>query len=406
MKARIVLLNSDEAKRREYKAQLEKEGYEVDPNSSLDEARTDEIRRLERRAYRVEGNYEDRVWYVSKSKTMRPIQELLNNLRREGMKLENPEPAVAMVGEIGTGKEGIGRMIHLGSRRAGGPWISVNCAQLTGQSLDHELFGYERGAFNGADTTKPGLLEIAHGGTLFLDETNEMSLALQDKLLQAIQEKAFRRVGGSHDFSFDVRLIAASEVSLKAKVREGKFRDGLYQLLSVVSMDIPTLRERSEDIIPLAAEFAERSFKARGKSFTGFSPEAEIALRDYAWPGNVRELLSVVERAALISDGNGPLSARILYIPGPATGSVSGGPRLQMVSPMGVPDLSTNSDSSYTDLKKKWCDSFEREYLMTTLNRNGGNVSAAAREAKLDRSNFLRLLRRHGLSAQEYRKAA
>lgn len=365
--------------------------------------------RLEARVERVEGKVEDKFWYVSKAQAMAKTNEWLTVLRRESLRGEAEEPSVIIQGESGTGKEGIARMVHAGSRRARGPWVAVNCANFTETLLDSELFGHEKGAFTGANSLRRGLFEIAKGGTLFLDEIGEMDVKLQAKLLRVLQEKVFRRVGGTQDLDSDVRVIAATNRDLTARVKGGQFRDDLYHRLCRVVIELPALRERTEDIVPMATQFAENAFRNRGKTFGGFTQEAEEALRGYSWPGNVRELLNVIERMALLWEGNGSVSAKALAIPA-SSGSASGGTILQagrlesVTSPFHAPQDA--GVDGYMDLKKKWSDSFEREYLITALNRHGGNVSAAAREARLDRSNFLRLLRRHGLRAQEYRKAA
>jgi DNA-binding NtrC family response regulator len=373
----------------------------------LERENTDLVSRLEARVERIEGKAEDKFWYVSKSDSMAKVNEWLTVLRREAMRGDAEEPTVLILGESGTGKEGIARMVAAGSRRGKGPWVAVNCANFNEQLLESELFGHERGAFTGANTLKRGLFEIAKGGTLFLDEIGEMDVKLQAKLLRVVQEKAFRRVGGTADMETDVRVVAATNRDLLERVKAGAFRDDLYHRLSRVVVEIPSLRERSEDIVPMASQFAQRAFGARGKTFAGFTPDAEEGFRAYGWPGNVRELLNVVERTALVWEGNGPLTAKALSLPAttPPAGGFGGGPRLEAVtSPFH--SVASAGVESFTDLKKKWSDSFEREYLMAVLNRNGGNVSAAAREAKLDRSNFLRLLRRHQLRAQEYRKVA
>jgi DNA-binding NtrC family response regulator len=374
----------------------------------LERENTDLVDRLEARVSRVEGKSEDKFWYVSKSDAMTKVNEWLNVLRREAMRGDAEEPTVLILGESGTGKEGIARMVHAGSRRGKGPWVAVNCANFNEQLLESELFGHERGAFTGAQALKRGLFEIAKGGTLFLDEIGEMDVKLQAKLLRVVQEKTFRRVGGTADMDTDVRVVAATNRDLQERVESGGFREDLYHRLSRVVVEVPSLRERKDDVVPMATQFAERAFRSRGKTFGGFSPEAEEAFRGYTWPGNVRELLNVVERTALVWEGNGPLSAKALSLPiapGGAAAHNLYAPRLEAVTSPFQP-ASAAGVESYTDLKKKWSDQFEREYLVSVLNRHGGNVSAAAREAKLDRSNFLRLLRRHQLSAQEYRKVA
>jgi len=367
----------------------------------LEKENKDLVGRLESRIERVEGKAEDEFWYVSKDPVMTKTNEWLTVLRRESLRGDAEEPAVLILGESGTGKEGIARMIHAGSRRGKGPWVAVNCANFSEQLLESELFGHEKGAFTGAATQKRGLFEIAKGGTLFLDEVGEMDVKLQAKLLRVVQEKTFRRVGGTADLETDVRIVAATNQDLDQRVKGGKFREDLYHRINRVVLEVPALRDRTTDIVPMAAQFCERAFLRRGKTFTGFSPEAEEAVRGYSWPGNVRELLNAVERLALVWMGSGTIPASAFSIP---TGArAPGGSKLELVaSPYQSPENS--SADGYMELKKRWCDNFEREYLVSTLNRNGGNVSAAARESKIDRSNFLRLLRRHGLKAGSYRK--
>lgn len=369
----------------------------------LERENQDLVARLEARLERTEGKAEDKFWYVSKATTMEKVNNWLSVLRREAMRGDAEEPTVLVLGESGTGKEGIARMVHTGSRRGKGPWVAVNCANFNEQLLESELFGHERGAFTGANSLKRGLFEIAKGGTLFLDELGEMDVKLQAKLLRVLQEHVFRRVGGTADIETDVRVIAATNSDLQARVASGKFREDLFHRLNRVTVEIPALRERTEDVTAMATQFAERAFRARGKTFVNFAPDAEEGLRSYGWPGNVRELLNVVERAALIHEGTGTIGARELALPVSVQRAGPGGPKLELVtSAMGA--QGETGPNSYMDLKKKWSNSFEREFLVSILVRNTGNVSASAREAKLDRSNFLRLLRRHGLRAQEYRK--
>jgi DNA-binding NtrC family response regulator len=376
---------------------------------TLERDNTELVSRLEARVERIEGKTEDSVWYVSKSASMAKVNDWLSVLRREAMRGNAEEPTVLILGESGTGKEGIARMVHAGSRRGKGPWVAVNCANFNEQLLESELFGHERGAFTGATTMKRGLFELAKNGTLFLDEIGEMDIKLQAKILRVLQEKVFRRVGGTADIEADVRVIAATNRNLQARVTAGSFREDLFHRINRVVVEIPALRDRAEDIVPMATQFAENAFRSRAKAFKGFSPEAEQEMKNYSWPGNVRELLNVVERTALIFEGNGAVTGPSLGIP------AGGGSRAAAPGGLSVVPSSTKMDftlsatatgevASFTDLKKQWSDSFECEYLVNTLTRHNGNVSAAARESKLDRSNFLRLLRRHNLKAQTYRK--
>jgi DNA-binding NtrC family response regulator len=356
---------------------------------------------LQARVERVEGKAEDKYWYVSKSPAMGKVNEWLTVLRRESLRGDAEEPTVLIVGESGTGKEGLARMVHAGSRRGKGPWVAVNCANFNEQLLESELFGHERGAFTGATNLKKGLFEIARGGTLFLDEIGEMDPKLQAKLLRVLQEKVFRRVGGTADLESDVRVVAATNRNLPERVKGGQFREDLYHRLSRVVVDVPALRERIEDLVPMATEFAARAFRSRGKSFDGFTPEAQSSIRGYGWPGNVRELLNVVERAALLWSGHGMVGPRELGVPGGAGGDA---PRTRVLDGGAHTHTHTPGPGGYMELKKLWSDAFEKEYLLSALQRHGGNVSAAAREARIDRSNFLRLLRRHELKAQGFRK--
>lgn len=358
---------------------------------------------LEARIERIEGNSEDRYWYVSKDQSMEKVNEWLTVLRRESMRGEAEEPSVLILGSSGTGKEGIARMIHAGSRRGKGAWVAVNCANFNEQLLESELFGHERGAFTGANTLKRGLFEIAKNGTIFLDEIGEMDTKLQAKLLRVLQEKTFRRVGGTIDTPTDVRVIAATNTNVLEAVNNGRFREDLYHRLNRVVIEIPPLHVRKDDIVPMAIQFAMRGFKARCKEFKGFTTEAEAALKEYDWPGNVRELINLIERVALIYEGSGQVGVANLSLPVQTSGRAFNVPLKVVPSPYSAPD---NPEEGYMGLKKRWTENFEREYLIGTLSRHGGNVSAAAREAKLDRSNFLRLLRRYTLRAQEYRKAA
>lgn len=368
----------------------------------------DLVGRLEARIERVEGKDEDRYWFVSKASAMQKVNEWLNVLRRESMRGNAEEPAVLIMGESGTGKEGIARMIHSGSRRARGPWVAVNCANFSEQLLESELFGHEKGSFTGATSMKRGLFEIARGGTLFLDEMGEMDVKLQAKLLRVIQEKVLRRVGGTVDIETDVRVVAATNRDLESRVKSGKFREDLYHRVAKVVVEVPALRERGEDCVLMARQFAERAFHARGKDFKGFAADAEAVIKGYHWPGNVRELMNVMERVALLSETSGTVTAKALGLSNKTTSSAaapSNGVGLRVVSeiPQGETELESAEDS-YMALKKRWCDSFEKEFISRMLDKCEGNVSAAARESKLDRSNFLRLMRRHGIQSEGFKK--
>ncbi len=359
------------------------------------------LERLQHRVARAEGKREEETWYVSKARAMAKVNEWLDVLRRESMRMESEEPTVLILGESGTGKEGVARHIHSVSRRGKGPWVAVNCANFTDQLLESELFGHEKGAFTGALVQKKGLFEIAQGGTLFLDEIGEMDAKLQARMLRVLQEKNFRRLGGTADITTDVRIVAATNQDLPNRVKQGKFRDDLYHRLSRVVMELPPLRNRTEDIVPMAELFARRAFGSRGKTFAGYTEDAMAAMSGYTWPGNVRELLNVVERAALLFEGNSPLSETYLSLP-KTPGAVRGPKLVEAASEEGTA-LGEGEFGAYAAMKKRWERAFEKEYLVALLERNHGNVSAASREAKVDRSNLLRLMRRNGLKAEAYR---
>jgi len=217
---------------------------------------------------------------------------------------KSPTTTVLIQGESGTGKELIARAIHLASERKDARFVDINCAALSDTLLEAELFGYEKGAFTGAATTgKPGLFEVAHGGTVFLDEIGEMSLSLQAKLLRVLQERRFMRVGGVEDVKVDVRVIASTNRDLEQLVAEGKFRLDLYYRVGVVPIHVPPLRERREDIYPIALHYVDRFATAMDKKIKGITPEARAILESHSWPGNVRELKNVMERAVILCTG-------------------------------------------------------------------------------------------------------
>ncbi len=372
----------------------------------LEQENKDFVQRLEARVARVEGKDADLYWYVSKSKAMEPVNEWMKVLQRESMRGDAEEPPTLIIGESGTGKEGIARMVHAGSRRAKGPWIAINCANFNEQLLESELFGHEKGSFTGATTQKRGLFELAKGGTLFLDEIGEMDTKLQARLLRVLQEKTFRRVGGTADLTTDVRVVAATNQNLSRYISEGKFREDLYHRLSRVVVELPALRLRTEDIVPMSCKFFENAFQTRGKKFEGLTPAAEAALTTYTWPGNVRELLNVVERTALLWNHTGKVDQPNLRLPAVQVSSTAiSRPDTNFTPGLTIASFSTpESTPTYTHLKKQWSDAFEKEYLLNVLQRHQGHVTGAAKESGIDRSNFLRLLRRHGIHAQGFRE--
>ncbi|HEY5999033.1 MAG TPA: sigma-54 dependent transcriptional regulator [bacterium] len=237
----------------------------------------------------------DRV--VAESAAMRAVLEMVSRVASSGAS------TVLLQGESGTGKDLVAKALHYTGARAERPFMAINCASLPEQLLESEVFGHERGAYTDAKGAKKGLFELADGGTVFLDEIGEMRLDLQAKLLRAIEEKSFRRIGGVKDIQVDVRVIAASNKDLDAERRAGRFREDLFYRLNVVPIRLPPLRERPDDILPLAAYYMRVFNREFAKQVTGLAPAAEAALLRYRWPGNVRELKNVLERAILLHAG-------------------------------------------------------------------------------------------------------
>ena len=288
-----------------------------------------------------------------------------------------PTPStVLLTGETGTGKDLFARAIHALSPRAAGPWVKVNCGALPEPLLESELFGHERGAFTGAVARKLGRFELAHGGTLFLDEVGELSLALQVKLLQVIEEKAFVRVGGRETLTADVRVVAATNRDLEDAVRAGAFRQDLFFRLNVFPVRLPPLRERAGDVGRLADFFLSRAGLPPDK----LSPAARQALEGYAFPGNVRELEHLLERALILA-GPDPVGPEMLGLRGPGRG----------VAPaVALPEIPAEGLS---------LEELERGLILQALEKARGNKSRAARLLGLTRRTLYSRLEKHGLRA-------
>ncbi len=219
-------------------------------------------------------------------------------------KIAPSNSTVLIVGESGTGKELISRAIHDGSPRRDKPFIAINCAAIPETLIESELFGHEKGSFTGADAREIGIFEAANGGTVFLDEIGEMNVAMQAKLLRAIQEKEIRRVGGKVNIALDVRLVSATNKELELEIKKGTFREDLFYRLNVIRVNLPPLRERGSDIKTLAEFFLEKYSKAAGITMDGISKQTMKLLLNYSWPGNVRQLESVIERSILMAESN------------------------------------------------------------------------------------------------------
>ncbi|MBI2878618.1 MAG: sigma-54-dependent Fis family transcriptional regulator [Candidatus Rokubacteria bacterium] len=315
---------------------------------------------------------------VGRSPAMAEVFELVRKAARS-------EANILVIGESGTGKELIARAIHANSPRAAEAFVAVDCASLPENLLESELFGHEKGAFTGAVKTKPGLMEVAHGGSLFLDEIAELPLGLQVKLLRALQEREIRRVGGTRPIEVDVRVISATNRTLREEVAQGKFREELYYRVNVIAIELPPLRERKGDVTLLAHTFLRKYGQGREVPLRGFEPEAIQLLEAYPWPGNVRELQNVIERASALADGE-TITARDLPEHLRARPAVAG-PAVP-APPVALP---------LKEAKARWTRELEAAYLTELLKRHGGNVSQAARAAGIDRKTFHRLLNKYDL---------
>ncbi|MEW6667944.1 MAG: sigma-54 dependent transcriptional regulator [Thermodesulfobacteriota bacterium] len=288
------------------------------------------------------------------------------------------EATVLITGESGTGKEMIAGAIHFNSRRKDGPFVKVNCAAITESLLESELFGHEKGAFTGAYRRKEGRFVQAHGGSLFLDEISEMSTAMQVKLLRVLQEREITRVGGEETVKVDVRLIAATNKDLLRQMEKAQFREDLYYRLNVVTLTLPPLRERKEDI-PLLAQHFMRSFSEKNrKPLKGFTPQAMDRLIRYDWPGNVRELMNAVERGVVLSRGEYLAEEDLPLIPG--------APQDETRAPQ---------EPSMADMP---LDEVEKVAIMKVLETTQGNKSEAARRLGITRKTLLKKLRAYGVA--------
>lgn len=283
------------------------------------------------------------------------------------------DATVLLTGESGTGKELIAGAIHFNSPRSGGPFVKINCAAITETLLESELFGHEKGSFTGADRKKEGKFRQADGGTLFLDEVSEMSLAMQVKLLRVLQEREITRVGGEEVIAVDVRVIAATNKDLDKEAAEGRFRQDLYWRLNVVSIEMPPLAERREDIPLLAHHFLFVFSEKNQKKIKGYSPQAMDLMMKYEWPGNIRELMNVVERAVVLSRGE-YLDIDDFSI---------------QVRGESLPTTDAGGSVSLEEV--------ERNTILKTLERAGGNKSEAARLLGITRKTLRDKLKKYGI---------
>ncbi|MEQ8279871.1 MAG: sigma-54 dependent transcriptional regulator [Deltaproteobacteria bacterium] len=302
-------------------------------------------------------------------------------------KVSETDLTVLVRGDSGTGKELVAQALHHRSPRRDRPFIAVNCAAISKELVESELFGHEKGAFTGADAMREGRFEAANGGTIFLDEIGDMPLDTQAKVLRVLQERTLERVGGTTPIPIDVRVVAATHRDLESEVECGEFREDLYYRLKVVEVDLPPLRDRIDDVPALAARFLERLGERLGRPAMQMSPGALKKLMLHHWPGNVRELRNVVEKSAVLASGD-TIEADELDLGRSRKGDKK-------------PDL-PDSSVPFAEAKKKALEAFERAYLLRALRENEGNISRTAEAIGMVRQSLQQKIRELGLRSEEW----
>jgi two-component system response regulator AtoC len=344
----------------------------------------DELKNVVRKAIRTRQLNEDEPIFspdeidmqgiVGSSEAMQKVYEALK-------KVAPTMTTVLVTGETGTGKELIADAIHRSSPRKHNPLIKINCAAIADNLLESELFGYEKGAFTGAVSAKPGRFELADKGTLFLDEVGELPKDMQVKLLRMIQENEFERVGGLRTIKVDVRLIAATNRNLLQDVKDGKFREDLYYRLNVFHTHVPPLRERKEDVLPLADYFIQKFNKKLNRQVKSIAPDVQEIFIKYPWPGNIRELENLIERLVLMAGGDTITNENIppeVTIP--------------------LPQLSQSDiqETPFKDLMKSHMEELEKQAILQSLEECGGNVTKAAQRLGVSRKGLqLKMIKYH-----------
>jgi DNA-binding NtrC family response regulator len=315
---------------------------------------------------------------LSKTPEMHRVFEIIRMVSSTDM-------TVVIEGETGTGKELVASAIHYQSRRRNGPFVTINCAGVPETLLESELFGYERGAFTGADQARAGKIELAHGGTLFLDEIESMSLAMQAKLLLVLQDQKVQRLGGSRWSQVDMRVIAASNVPLKDLMAQGQMRSDFYYRINVIPIHLVPLRERREDVPLLVSDFLRHHPIAKDKGITAVSQRGLSDLMQYPWPGNVRELQNVLERAIVLTTG-------------------------RVIEQIDLPDALPASQrdgkkSSLTLPLRQWLNEQEKRYLLQQLEASGGKIGLTARKSGMDVKTLYRKMRLYGIDKTGFQAA-
>ncbi|MDH4222665.1 MAG: sigma-54 dependent transcriptional regulator [candidate division Zixibacteria bacterium] len=315
------------------------------------------------------------------------MQEVFKFIR----KVAPTDSTVLIYGESGTGKELVARAVHFNSLRKNKPFFPVDCSVLSQDLLESELFGHVKGSFTGAFVTKPGIFEVANGGSVFLDEIGDINAIIQGKLLRVIQEQEFLPVGGVQPKKVDLRFIVATNKNLESLVKEKRFREDLYYRLNVVSVTVPPLKERKDDIPILAYHFLKKFTKEMDKDIKSISVEAMNKLISYGWPGNVRQLENIIERAVVMAESQSIVSE---YLPASIIGKGA--------------EIDTQTPKSSEELKKlkkylreSAVENIEKMFVLESLNRNDWNVTRSAKEVGMQRTNFQALMRKYNISIKE-----
>ena len=304
-------------------------------------------------------------------------------------KVAETDLTVLIRGESGTGKELVAQALHENSARKSRPFVAVNCAAISAELVESELFGHEKGAFTGADARRAGRFEAADGGTIFLDEIGDMARETQAKVLRVLQERSFERVGGTQAIEVDVRVVAATHRDLEADVAAGRFREDLYYRLKVVELTLPPLRERAEDLPALAQRFLQQVAERLDRAGKRLSPDALAALARHTWPGNVRELRNVLEQAAVLSAGDEIQPDELMVVRRTGDGLPAAVP---------VPDV------PFSDAKRQAIEAFERAYLLRALRDNDGNISRTAENIGMVRQSLQQKIRELGLRDEDWNR--
>jgi DNA-binding NtrC family response regulator len=302
-------------------------------------------------------------------------------------KVAETDLTVLVRGDSGTGKELVAQALHNRSSRKSRPFVAVNCAAISRELVESELFGHEKGAFTGADARRQGRFEVADGGTIFLDEIGDMPAETQAKVLRVLQERSFERVGGTRPIQVDVRVVAATHRNLEEEVEAGRFREDLYYRLKVVELSLPQLRERSEDVPALAQRFLEQVNERLGRDKQRISEDALARLVRHGWPGNVRELRNVLEQASVLASGD-VIEEGDLHLDGPQRSAAA--------------PTQDDSDVPFSEAKKRTVERFERDFLLRALRANGGNISRAAESIGMVRQSLQQKIRELGLRSEDW----